>query len=61
MVIGYGGNAMTDLPCRPTLPKAVGAAQAGGHEPVVVHGGGPQIETALKPPGQEGQFIRACA
>ena len=32
-----------------------------GMNPVVVHGGGPQIEEALARLGKKGSFIQACA
>ena len=58
LVIKYGGNAMTD----PTLQKAfaedVVLLKLVGMNPVVVHGGGPQIETALKRLGKKGEFIQ---
>jgi acetylglutamate kinase len=58
MVIKYGGNAMTD----PTLQKAfaedVVLLKLVGINPVVVHGGGPQIENALKRLGKKGEFIQ---
>ena len=58
LVIKYGGNAMTD----PTLQKAfaedVVLLKLVGMNPVVVHGGGPQIETALKRLGKKGEFVQ---
>ena len=57
MVIKYGGNAMTD----PTLQAAFAAdvvlLKLVGINPVVVHGGGPQIENLLKRLGKEGKFV----
>ena len=58
MVIKYGGNAMTD----PTLQKAfaedVVLLKLVGINPIVVHGGGPQIDAALTKIGKKGQFIQ---
>lgn len=56
VVIKYGGNAMTD----DTLKYAFAADMAFllncGIQPVVVHGGGPQISAMLKRLGIEGDF-----
>ena len=58
MVIKYGGNAMTD----PTLQKAfaedVVLLKLVGINPVVVHGGGPQIDNVLSRLGKKGQFVQ---
>jgi acetylglutamate kinase len=53
MVIKYGGNAMTD----PELQDVV-LLKLVGINPVVVHGGGPQIEQALNRLGKKGEFIQ---
>ena len=54
MVIKYGGNAMTDPELQADFAEDVVLLKLVGMNPVVVHGGGPQIEAALRPPGQEG-------
>ncbi len=54
MVIKYGGNAMTDPALQKDFAEDVVLLKLVGINPVVVHGGGPQIETALEAPGQEG-------
>lgn len=58
MVIKYGGNAMTDPTLQRAFAEDVVLLKLVGINPVVVHGGGPQIETALKRLGKEGHFIQ---
>ena len=58
MVIKYGGNAMTDPALQAAFADDVVLLKLVGINPVVVHGGGPQIETALKRLGKEGKFIQ---
>jgi acetylglutamate kinase len=58
MVIKYGGNAMTDPALQAAFAEDVVLLKLVGIHPVVVHGGGPQIETALKRLGKEGCFIQ---
>jgi acetylglutamate kinase len=58
MVIKYGGNAMTDPALQADFAEDVVLLKLVGINPVVVHGGGPQIETALKRLGKQGQFIQ---
>ncbi len=58
MVIKYGGNAMTDPALQKAFAEDVVLLKLVGINPVVVHGGGPQIETALKRLGKQGHFIQ---
>ncbi|MBP8285692.1 MAG: acetylglutamate kinase [Rhodoferax sp.] len=58
MVIKYGGNAMTDPHLQADFAEDVVLLKLVGINPVVVHGGGPQIETALKRLGKKGEFIQ---
>ncbi len=58
MVIKYGGNAMTDPALQKAFAEDVVLLKLVGINPVVVHGGGPQIETALKRLGKQGAFIQ---
>jgi acetylglutamate kinase len=58
MVIKYGGNAMTDPVLQQDFAEDVVLLKLVGINPVVVHGGGPQIETALKRLGKKGEFIQ---
>ncbi|MDR2128411.1 MAG: acetylglutamate kinase [Burkholderiaceae bacterium] len=58
MVIKYGGNAMTDPALQAAFAEDVVLLKLVGINPVVVHGGGPQIESALKKLGKQGHFIQ---
>jgi acetylglutamate kinase len=58
MVIKYGGNAMTDPDLQQDFAEDVVLLKLVGINPVVVHGGGPQIESALKRLGKTGEFIQ---
>ncbi|MFZ3126933.1 MAG: acetylglutamate kinase [Rhodoferax sp.] len=58
MVIKYGGNAMTDPALQKAFAEDVVLLKLVGINPVVVHGGGPQIENALKRLGKTGEFIQ---
>jgi acetylglutamate kinase len=58
IVIKYGGNAMTDPALQQDFAEDVVLLKLVGMNPVVVHGGGPQIEAALKRLGKEGKFIQ---
>ena len=58
MVIKYGGNAMTDPALQADFAEDVVLLKLVGINPVVVHGGGPQIEGLLKRLGKKGEFIQ---
>ena len=58
MVIKYGGNAMTDPALQAAFAQDVVLLKLVGINPVVVHGGGPQIENALKRLGKTGEFVQ---
>ena len=58
MVIKYGGNAMTDPALQADFAEDVVLLKLVGINPIVVHGGGPQIETALNRLGKKGEFIQ---
>jgi acetylglutamate kinase len=58
MVIKYGGNAMTEPALQAAFAQDVVMLQLVGIRPVIVHGGGPQIEAALKRLGLQGAFIQ---
>ena len=58
IVIKYGGNAMTDPKLQADFASDVVLLKLVGMNPVVVHGGGPQIETALNRLGKKGEFIQ---
>ncbi|HET8871193.1 MAG TPA: acetylglutamate kinase [Aquabacterium sp.] len=58
IVIKYGGNAMTDPELQVDFAEDVVLLKLVGLNPVVVHGGGPQIDSALNKIGKKGQFIQ---
>jgi len=58
IVIKYGGNAMTDPELQADFAEDVVLLKLVGMNPVVVHGGGPQIEQALKRLGKTGEFVQ---
>ena len=58
IVIKYGGNAMTDPELQQDFAEDVVLLKLVGMNPVVVHGGGPQIEDALAKIGKKGTFIQ---
>ena len=58
IVIKYGGNAMTDEHLKHCFARDVVLLKLVGMNPVVVHGGGPQIDDMLKRVGKQGQFIQ---
>ena len=58
LVIKYGGNAMTDPTLQQAFAEDVVLLKLVGMNPVVVHGGGPQIENALTRLGKKGEFIQ---
>ncbi len=58
IVIKYGGNAMTDPALQQDFAEDVVLLKLVGLNPVVVHGGGPQIEEALAKIGKKGTFIQ---
>jgi acetylglutamate kinase len=58
LVIKYGGNAMTDPALQQDFAEDVVLLKLVGMNPVVVHGGGPQIDEALAKIGKKGTFIQ---
>ncbi|RZJ06845.1 MAG: acetylglutamate kinase [Rubrivivax sp.] len=58
IVIKYGGNAMTDPELQQDFAEDVVLLKLVGLNPVVVHGGGPQIEDALNKLGKKGAFVQ---
>jgi acetylglutamate kinase len=58
IVIKYGGNAMTEPKLKDCFARDVVLLKLVGMNPVVVHGGGPQIEDLLKRVGKQGTFIQ---
>ena len=58
IVIKYGGNAMIDPVLQQDFAEDVVLLKLVGMNPVVVHGGGPQIDEALSRLGKKGTFIQ---
>ena len=58
IVIKYGGHAMTDPKLQDGFARDVVLLKLVGMNPVVVHGGGPQIEALLQRVGKQGRFIQ---
>jgi len=57
IVIKYGGNAMTDEALKQGFARDVVLLKQVGINPVIVHGGGPQIGSLLEQIGKESRFI----
>ena len=58
LVIKYGGNAMTDPALQQDFAEDIVLLKLVGMNPIVVHGGGPQIDEALARLGKKGTFIQ---
>jgi acetylglutamate kinase len=58
LVIKYGGHAMEDAELKDSFAQDVALLKYVGMHPVIVHGGGPQIDAALKEAGIVPRFVR---
>ena len=58
IVVKFGGNAMTDEALKVAFAQDVVLLKLVGMNPVVVHGGGPQIDDQLKRLGMKGEFVQ---
>ncbi|MGQ0748912.1 MAG: acetylglutamate kinase [Betaproteobacteria bacterium] len=58
IVVKYGGNAMIDEQLKENFARDVVLLKLVGMNPVVVHGGGPQIDDLLKRVGKKGEFVQ---
>jgi acetylglutamate kinase len=58
IVVKYGGNAMTEEKLKRSFAHDVVLLKLVGLNPVVVHGGGPQIEQLLAKVGKKGEFVQ---
>jgi acetylglutamate kinase len=56
IVVKYGGNAMTDETLKRAFAEDIVFLRLAGFKPVVVHGGGPQINRMLDRLGIESEF-----
>jgi acetylglutamate kinase len=57
IVVKYGGNAMVDKALKESFARDIVMLKLVGMKPVVVHGGGPQIDEALGRVGKKSEFI----
>ncbi len=58
VVIKYGGNAMIDAQLKASFARNVVLLKHVGIDPVIVHGGGPQIGHLLQQLGKESVFVQ---
>ena len=58
IVVKYGGNAMVDEKLKQSFARDVVLMKLVGINPVIVHGGGPQINELLDKIGKESTFIK---
>jgi len=58
IVVKFGGNAMIDEALKAGFARDVVLLKLVGMNPVVVHGGGPQIEQLLARLGMKGEFVQ---
>lgn len=57
LVIKYGGNAMVDRELEQSFARDIVLLKHIGINPIIVHGGGPQIGDLLKKLGKESKFV----
>ncbi len=58
LVIKYGGHAMERADLKDAFAQDVALLKYVGMHPVIVHGGGPQIDAAVRQAGLEPRFVR---
>ncbi|HPL64281.1 MAG TPA: acetylglutamate kinase [Syntrophales bacterium] len=58
VVVKYGGHAMVDQELKASFAREVVIMKYVGINPVIVHGGGPQIGSYLKKLGKESKFVQ---
>lgn len=58
IVVKYGGNAMTEEKLKNGFARDIVLMKLVGMNPVVVHGGGPQIGSVLDKVGKQSEFIQ---
>jgi acetylglutamate kinase len=58
LVIKYGGHAMEQDELKDAFAQDVALLKYVGMHPVIIHGGGPQIDAAVRQAGIEPQFVR---
>ncbi len=60
VVIKYGGSALVDEKIKNSVMQDIALLKFVGLKPVIVHGGGPEINKTLKQIGKEPKFINGC-
>src|SRR5258708_13976623 len=58
IVVKYGGNAMIEELLKRSFAHDVVLLKLVGMNPVIVHGGGPQIDAQLARMGKKGEFVQ---
>ena len=58
IVVKFGGNAMIEPELKAGFAHDVVLLKLVGMNPVIVHGGGPQIDDLLKRVGKKGEFVQ---
>jgi acetylglutamate kinase len=58
IVVKYGGNAMVDERLKTSFARDIVLLKTVGVNPVIVHGGGPQIGDLLKRLGKTSEFVQ---
>ncbi len=58
IVVKYGGNAMIDEKLKEGFARDIVLMKLVGMNPIVVHGGGPQIGNLLERIGKESEFVQ---
>ena len=58
ILIKYGGHAMIDDDAKSSTARDVVLLRYVGMEPVIVHGGGPEISRSMEKMGKEAKFIK---
>jgi acetylglutamate kinase len=58
VVVKYGGHAMVDISLKEDFARDITLMKFVGLNPVVVHGGGPQINQTLDKMGVQSRFVR---
>ena len=57
IVVKYGGNAMTEQRLKASFARDIVLMKLVGIQPIIVHGGGPQIGEMLKRIGKQSTFV----
>jgi acetylglutamate kinase len=60
VVIKYGGSALKDETIKNSVMQDIALLKFVGIRPVIVHGGGPEINKALAQMGKKSEFINGC-